>query len=195
MTATMSLDLSGLERFREGAEQESDGEKVLPLPVRPIDNGLRILAFDQSLANTGWAIAEGEAVAPGGEMGVRDRWSDVVLAPRLRDRDRHQSAGRHLLRDHLRRELQRRGAGDVDRDAGGGSHFRAMERRPHGHRTAVHDHHDRSDDGSRHLCAIVHRRPAGAPDDSCPRRAHCRTARCHRPSTACRVSAMFCRHI
>ncbi|WP_330948223.1 type I restriction endonuclease [Thermomonas sp. LB-4] len=37
------------------------------------------------LANTGWAIAEGEAVAPGGEMGVRDRWSDVVLAPRLRE--------------------------------------------------------------------------------------------------------------
>jgi type I restriction enzyme R subunit len=31
------------------------------------------------LANAGWATAEGEAVAPGGEMGVRERWSDMVL--------------------------------------------------------------------------------------------------------------------
>ncbi|WP_447936355.1 hypothetical protein [Thermomonas fusca] len=37
------------------------------------------------LANAGWAIAEGEAVAPSSEMGVRERWSGVVLAPRLRE--------------------------------------------------------------------------------------------------------------
>lgn len=35
------------------------------------------------LASVGWAVVEGEAVAPGGELAARERWSEVVLAPRL----------------------------------------------------------------------------------------------------------------
>ncbi len=37
------------------------------------------------LASTGWAVAEGEAAAPGGELDARERWSEVVLAPRLQE--------------------------------------------------------------------------------------------------------------
>ena len=35
------------------------------------------------LASVGWSLVEGEAAAPGGELDARERWSEVVLAPRL----------------------------------------------------------------------------------------------------------------
>lgn len=37
------------------------------------------------LASVGWTVVEGEAVAPGGELAARERWSEVVLAPRLQE--------------------------------------------------------------------------------------------------------------
>lgn len=52
MTLTMAFDPKELERFRAGAEVEE--EKALPEPVVPVTER-RILSFDQSLANTGWA--------------------------------------------------------------------------------------------------------------------------------------------
>lgn len=37
------------------------------------------------LASVGWMVVEGETVAPGGELAARERWSEVVLAPRLQE--------------------------------------------------------------------------------------------------------------
>ncbi|HRO87290.1 MAG TPA: type I restriction endonuclease, partial [Chiayiivirga sp.] len=45
------------------------------------------------LASVGWKVVEGEAVAPGGELQARERWSEVVLAPQL------QAAARRLNPD------------------------------------------------------------------------------------------------
>jgi len=66
MTLAMAFDPKELERFRAGAEVESEAEKALPDPVRPVSNGRRILSFDQSLSNTGWAyIEQGRVVETG----------------------------------------------------------------------------------------------------------------------------------
>jgi hypothetical protein len=35
------------------------------------------------LVGVGWTVVEGDAVAPGGELEARERWSEVVLASRL----------------------------------------------------------------------------------------------------------------
>ena len=48
------------------------------------ENHLEVVCLDW-LASLGWACLHGDAVSPGGEQAGRERYADVVLAPRLRD--------------------------------------------------------------------------------------------------------------
>lgn len=48
------------------------------------ENHLEAVCLDW-LAGLGWACVHGDAVSPGGEQASRERYADVVLAPRLRE--------------------------------------------------------------------------------------------------------------